>query len=242
MRSLVQGALGAMMLLVPSVSFAQEPAHDHDTVSRPIWGAAGASFSYGRPVGDFLRYVREGYGFDAFMRVKLEPSGVLSLKLDGGLVVYGNETFRVPLSETVGGRILVDVTTSNNIVWLGLGPQVTIPMGFIRPYGNASIGFSYFFTESHVEGSDDAFEFARTTNFSDAAFRYGFGWGVLFPFQAGTSEWAIDLGAIYHGNGQMRYLREGSIIDLPDGDILLRPIRSDANLLTYRIGFSVSLR
>jgi hypothetical protein len=126
---------------------------------------------------------------------------------------------------------------------MGFGPQLTLPLGPIRPYANAAIGFSYFYTESSVEGSDDAFDFANTTNFSDAAFRYGFGWGILIPFQAARgNEWGIDLGAMYHGNGQVRYLREGGIIDLPNGGIILNPIQSDANLLTYRLGFSVSFR
>jgi hypothetical protein len=40
----------------------------------------------------------------------------------------------------------------------------------------------------------------------------------------------------------VRYLREGGIEDLPDGSVVLHPINSDANLLSYRIGFSVSLR
>lgn len=242
MYALPLRALSALMLLTPTLAFAQGPERDQDSINRPIRGAAGASFSYGRPVGDFLRYVNEGYGFDAFLRFNIEPQGILSLRMDGGLLVYGNETFRVPLSGTIGGRILVDLTTSNNIVWMGLGPQVTLPLGPIRPYGNASIGFSYFFTESSVEGSESELDFASTTNYSDAAFRYGFGWGILFPFQTTSTEWAIDFGAIYHGNGQVRYLREGGIVDLPDGSIILQPIQSDANLFTYRLGFSVSFK
>jgi hypothetical protein len=142
----------------------------------------------------------------------------------------------------VGARILVDLTTSNNIAWMGFGPQLTLPIGPFRPYGSAAIGFSYFFTESSVEGSDDTFDFANTTNFEDFTFRYGFGWGVVIPFQTTGTEWGIDLGAMYHGNGQVKYLREGGITDLPGGSIILNPIQSDANLITYRLGFSVSFR
>jgi len=235
-------AIAALMVVAPSFASAQDnPVREEEENRRPI-GAVGASFSYGRPVGDFLRYVHEGFGLDAFFRWNADPQGVFSLKLDGGFLVYGSETKRVPLSTTVGGRILVDLTTDNNIAWMGFGPQLTFPTGSFRPYANASIGFSYFWTQSSVEGSDDAFDFANTTNFSDVAFRYGFGWGVLIPFQSGRTEWAIDMGAIYHGNGQVLYLREGGITDLPDGSIILHPIRSDANLLTYRLGFSVTLK
>lgn len=238
-RSLVALSL----LLIPAVASSQRPRYNSRSFDRPVRAHSGASFSYGRPVGDFLHYVDQGLGFDAFFRFNADRQGVLSFRLDGGLQIYGHETFRVPLSGTIGGRILVDLTTSNNIVWMGFGPQLTSPSGAIRPYANASAGFSYFFTESTVEGSNnDNDPFASTTNYSDATFRYGFGWGLLIPFQTRTSEWAIDLGAMYHGNGQVRYLREGGIQDMPDGSIVIYPIQSDANLLTYRLGFSVAIR
>lgn len=238
-RSLITVSL----LLLPSVASSQRPRYNPRTFDRPTRAHAGASFSYGRPVGDFLHYVDQGLGFDAFFRFNADRQGVLSFRLDGGLQIYGHETFRVPLSGTIGGRILVDLTTSNNIIWMGFGPQLTSPSGAVRPYANASAGFSYFFTESTVEGSNnDNDPFASTTNYSDATFRYGFGWGLLIPFQTRTSEWAIDLGAMYHGNGQVRYLREGGIEDRPDGSIVVYPIQSDANLLTYRLGFSVAIR
>jgi hypothetical protein len=235
--------LAFVLLAVPSLVGAQRPRYGQRSFDRSSRGAVGGSFSYGRPVGDFLNYVDQGLGFDAFFRWNADRQGVMSFKIDGGLQIYGHESFRVPLSGTIGGRILVDLETSNNILWMGFGPQLTAPSGPLRPYASASVGFSYFFTESSVEGSNSNNEpFASTTNYSDGAFRYGFGWGLLIPFQTRTSEWAIDLGAIYHGNGQVRYLREGGIEDLPDGTIVLHPIQSDANLLTYRLGFSISLR
>jgi hypothetical protein len=247
-------AAALLLLAIPTLASAQrrrdrerererERDRYEDRYDRPARGAVGAGFTYGRPIGDFLNYVDQGLGFDAFFRYGLDRQGILSFKIDGGMLIYGRETFRVPLSSTIGGRVLVDLTTSNNIIWLGVGPQLTMPVGFLRPYANASAGFSYFFTESSVEGSsNDNNPFASTTNYSDATFRYGFGWGLLIPFTTGRSEWAIDLGAMYHGNGQVRYLREGGIEDLPDGSIVLHPIQSDANLLTYRLGFSIGIR
>src|SRR5688500_4273385 len=197
-------------LALPAVASAQRPRISQRSFDRPPRAAVGASFSYGRPVGDFLSYVDQGLGFDAFFRWNAAPQGIVSFRRDGGLQIYGNETFRVPLSGTIGGRVLVDLTTSNNIVWMGFGPQLTAPSGVIRPYANASVGFSYFFTESSVEGSNnDNDPFASTTNYSDATFRYGFGGGFLIPFQTRTSEWAIDLGGTDPGNGQGRDLRRG---------------------------------
>lgn len=237
-------ALAALALLtLPALTEAQRPRYRERSLDRPERAAVGASFSYGRPVGDFLHYVDQGLGFDAFFRWNADRQGIMSFRVDGGLLIYGNETFRVPLSSTIGGRILVDLTTSNNIFWMGFGPQLTAPSGVLRPYANANVGFSYFFTQSSVEGSNNNNEpFANTTNYDDGTFRYGFGWGVLIPFETSRTSWAIDLGAVYHGNGQVRYLREGGITDMPDGSIVVHPIQSDANLLTYRLGFSIGIR
>ena len=49
----------------------------------------------------------------------------------------------------------------------------------------------------------------------------------------------LDIGAQYHHNGQVTYLREGSIVDRPDGSVAVRPITGDADFLTYHLGLSV---
>ena len=40
---------------------------------------------------------------------------------------------------------------------------------------------------------------------------------------------------------QAEYLREGDIQDNPDGSITLFPVRSDTDLLTFHVGFSVGI-
>jgi hypothetical protein len=236
-----------VLLLVPALADAQRfqrGDRDRDR-ERPIGstrGAFGIGFNYGQPVGDFHDYVEQGFGVDGFFRWNGDPRGIFSLRVEGGFLGYGRETKRVPLSSTIGGRILVDLTTSNNIVWLGLGPQLTIPMPGVRPYLNASAGFSYFFTESTVEGSNNNEDFASTTNYDDGGFAWGGGGGILIPFRTKDGEFAIDFGVRYHGNGEMSYLRENGIEDIPGGGIRLHPIRSEANLVTYRLGFAYAFR
>lgn len=243
LRFFVLGAL----CFAPALLQAQRRDRDQDRDQlRPMGPprfAIGGGLNYGRPVGDFYDYVEQGWGFDAFFRWNADPKGILSLRVEGGYLSYGRETKRVPLSSTIGGRILVDLTTSNNIVWLGLGPQLTLPVPYLRPYVNATAGFSYFFTESSVEGSNNNNEpFASTKNYDDATFAWGAGGGLLIPFNTRSGEVAIDLGARFHGNGQVRYLREGSIVDLPGGGIEINPIQSEANLVTFRLGVAFSFR
>lgn len=235
--------LTSLLLGAPLPAHAQFDRLEPQDPNRPAVGAVGLAFNYARPVDEFLRYVDNGYGLDGFIRFNADPQGILSLRLEGGFLIYGRETKRVPLSSTVGGRILVDLTTSNNIGWAGIGPQLTLPTRYLQPYVNAAAGFSYFFTQSSVEGSSNDNEpFASTKNYDDATWSWGAGGGFLIPFRTRTSEWAIDLGVRYHANGDVHYLRKGGIEDLPGGGIRLNPIQSDANLLTYRLGFTVTMR
>jgi hypothetical protein len=67
------------------------------------------------------------------------------------------------------------------------------------------------------------------------------GGGVLIPVSMRRIPVLLDLGATVHRNGQASYLRKGSIKDLPDGSIVINPIRSDANFVTYRIGVSIGI-
>jgi hypothetical protein len=213
-----------------------------DTLGLPRF-YAGAAVAVAQPLGEFDDYVNVGGGLDAFFRVRLDEAGVVSLRVHGGFLTYGNETRRVCLSETVGCRIQVDLTTSNNIVLFGLGPELGVPLGRVRLYGNGSIGFDYFSTDSSVEGTSTDEPFASTTNFSDGGFSYNAGGGVeIRVAQARTLPISIDLGVAYQGNGRREYLTRGGIIDRPDGSLDFDVKRSEANFLLWRIGATVGIR
>lgn len=202
---------------------------------------AGGGLVIAKPTGDFGEVVDLGVGLGGNFLVYITPGGALSIRADAGFLNYGNETNRVCLSTTVGCRITVDLTTSNNIVHAHIGPQLMVPRGPVRPYVNGGIGFSYFATTSSVEGSTDSEPFASTTNFDDGAFSWGAGGGLYIPIAiSATADFAIDLAARYTATSDIEYLREGDIRDLPDGSIEFTPRRSDANLITFVLGVSVA--
>ena len=107
-------------------------------------------------------------------------------------------------------------STNNYIVPLSIGPQLARPTGLIRPYVNAGIAAQIFFTESGVEGSDDNFDFANTTNQHDWTSAWVAGGGVYVPVYTKKMSVLIDAGIQYFGAGHARYLRPGSIQDLPN--------------------------
>ena len=132
----------------------------------------------------------------------------------------------------------MDVTTQNTILSLMFGPQFTVPGGPLRPYANIAIGFSYFSTTSSVKGTSDERAFASSTNFEDDTFAWAAGGGLLIRLSRKVS---IDLSGRYLGNGQVRYLREGSIIESASGSISFTPIESETDLLLLQVGVSLSI-
>lgn len=202
--------------------------------------AANLSAIIAQPIGEFDDYVNVGWGIGGNFRVNLGSSGIASLRIDGGYINYGRETQRVCLSTTVGCRIEVDLTTTNNIVFGHAGLQLGVPSGPVRPYVNGGIGYSYFFTQSSVEGtSNENDPFASTTNFDDGTFSLAGGAGLLIPISGGNTPVSIDIGARYLNNNEVDYLTKGAIVDNPDGSIDIYPTRSEAHLITWLIGVTI---
>ena len=85
-----------------------------------------------QPLGEFNDYIDWGGGLGGAFLYAFDGQGAIGLRVDMAYVIYGHETKRVPLSPTLG-RIRVDVNTSNNIFVMGVGPQVMLPTGSVRP-------------------------------------------------------------------------------------------------------------
>lgn len=226
--------------LLPALVRGQEP-HGLAPLQQPSRGTLGVTFMVSDPQGEFGTYVGAGYGIMVDAVPKLDHAGVLGLRVELGFLRYGSETKRACLSYTIGCRITVDVTTRNDILIVGFGPQIRARSGAVRPYATGTVGLAYFFTHSSVFGSSDISPFADSENFHDAVLAWTGGGGVLITVREGPRPIFIEVGVRYHHNGRASYLREGSIVDNPDGSITITPITSQTNFLAYRLGLSIGI-
>jgi len=195
---------------------------------------------YADAAGEFAQFVDDGFGISGHGVLALTPDGALGLRLDIGFLQYGSETRRISFPGT-GGLIQLDLNTSNNVFFGGIGPEIAVPIGRARLYGFGTTGLAYFQTTSKLEGADDNDEFGRTTNLSDATFAWTTGGGLRIPVSGGDTPISIDLSVVYHGNGDATYLTPEGITDIGGGDISIDPVRSETRLTTYRIGVSVPI-
>lgn len=234
-----RSALAALLIpTLASVGVAQvNPTRRADATVPRGYGDLG--FTVAQPLGAFGDFINEGYGLSGGFVWNLDRDRVFGIRIEGGFVQYDRETKDACL---VNCRFPIDINTTNNIAFGGIGPQLTVPAGPIRPYLNATAGFSYFYTESSLESTDDFDDHVYdATNHDDAVFAWTGGGGIMIPLSLRRTQVLLDLGARYHRNGEATYLRKGSIRDNPDGSITITPIQSEANFITYRIGISIGV-
>jgi hypothetical protein len=114
-----------------------------------------------------------------------------------------------------------------------------VPAGILRPWAKVGLSGLVFSTGTSVNGTDfDDEPIASTTNYSDGTAALVAGAGLLVPLGRIA---AIDIGARYHHGGTASYLKEGSIVDNPDGSITITPLRSRTPFVLYTIGVSLRI-
>ncbi len=247
----------AAVLLAGTASFAQPS-------SSRARGAAGpeqrpSRFSFGvdavamDPRGPFGRNVTgTGFGVGAHALFRVDPLGILALRVDAAGAQYGSERDQLstsPYYGGFGGRVALDVNTRNSLSWIGIGPELAVPIGPIRPYVNGSIAYARFSTVSDLEGEGyDAFgnyqsrrRLASSENQDDGTSARSAGAGVYIP--VGPPSWLANahLGVRYYDGAEADYLREGSITDNADGSVSFTPLRSRTPFVSYQVGLSVAL-
>lgn len=222
---------------------------------------AGLSAAVSQPLGDFRQGGRVGFGVEGFASISADPAGVLGLRLEGGAVNYGNTTLR-SVTPGVYSATQLRQTTSNNIFWLGVGPQLTIPLGPVRPYGFATIGTANFSTSTAVQyalygdgygtypygGGYDAYGNGYTYSHefsSDDLSRWALtraaGGGVRVRVgHAGRELAFVDAGVRWARVNEVAYLAPGAIPSAVDPSVLA--LRGRPNYATYHLGVSFTGR
>ncbi|HSG46941.1 MAG TPA: hypothetical protein VLA43_03900 [Longimicrobiales bacterium] len=229
------------LLLVVLASSAPLPLLAQDAegpFSPPRWWAE-LDLLAAAPQGAFGERVDDAWGFLLGGRFLPRREGPLALRLDVGLMRYGDESRQVCLPAPIGCRVGARIDTNNEIYLVGAGPELQGWGG--RLYAFATLGASIFSTNSSLSGLDDDEAVLSTTNQQDAVLALRGGAGVRIPLKGGPTPIRLELGAEYHRNGTAEYLVEGDLVDNPDGSITIYPNRTEANVLAFRIGVSFGI-
>jgi hypothetical protein len=225
----------ATLVLVPGLLGAQEGLREVRPEHHGVYG--GINLSVGVPTGEFDQNVNVSPGIGLNVVIPFTSTGSLGVLIQGGVLIYGSQTRRIPLAGT-SGLVSVDLTTTNYLGFLGAGLQYSPRHGGFRPYLNGTLGGSYLATESEVKGTNNVESFANTTNFDDLVFAATAGGGFYVPV---GKKIAIDLGAQFHWGGQADYLTKHGIIDNGDGTTSFNPSTSRTDLVRIQVGLEFGI-
>jgi hypothetical protein len=180
--------------------------------------------------GEFSSHVNGGFGVTGYVSQGFGSEGRFGVRLDGGFLNYGNVVTPLYL-----GRVWYDVSTTNNIFFATLGPQVEVGGSDVRLYATPFVGLSYFVTSSSIDGWEDA---PSTTNYEDLVPAYGLGGGIQIKAGKGKEPILVNLGVRYQAHPTTRYLTEGGILEGPDATYLF-PEESRTDMLLFQVGIAV---
>jgi hypothetical protein len=201
-------------------------------------GSIGVHLQVTEPKGDFAANTNNGFGLGGYILGALDDNKILNLRGDLSFVSYANNRRRIPLAGT-GGLIQLDLRTTSNIATIVAGPQLLGPTGVFTPYATALGGFSVFWTESSVEGSQNTDPFASTTNSSDAVWAYGGAVGGYFRVHNGNNPVRLDLGARFLRHDDVRYLTADRVKQAYETNTTPVPVRGRADFITYYLGVNI---
>lgn len=237
--------IGVQLIGAPLIAttFAASPLAAQSGPRTPTGILSGRiAFAVAEPKGEFGRNTGTGFGLDASGLWRLEAQGLLHLRMDAAFLSYASSTRRIPLYGT-GNLIKLDLKTSSNIFTLVGGPQLLGPKGVFTPYVSALGGFSYFYTSTNVEGSNNSNnEFASTTNSSDFSLAYGGSAGAyLRVYKSQMREVRLDLGARYLRHDNVSYLNDQRVQEAFENNRDPIPLHGRADFVTYYIGLNTIL-
>lgn len=204
----------------------------------------GLNFSLLSPQGEFKKNV-DRFGFGLAGNFKYDFTRLpFSTGVGLGFGIYGSETRDEPFSSTIPD-VMVEVQTTNNILFGHLILQFKPFKGTFQPYLEGLYGFNYLFTETNINDVDEEFdEVTSSKNLSDFTSSYGFGIGLMLRLvdniqmgeqQERTGQVFLDFKIKNLTGGKAEYLKEGSIHR--EGQSVTYDIsRSNTDLLTYQLG------
>lgn len=238
-RAIIAALVVAPLLVTPRAASAQY--RQPPVLSNRLQGAV--SLQVTSPRGSFAENTGNGFGVDFTGIARLDPNGALNLRTDLGFVIYGSTTRRIDFANT-GGLVKLDLKTTSNIFSWVVGPQLGGTVGPVSPYVAALGGFSVFWTESSVEGTNNNSSndpFASTTNSSDVVLAYGGAAGATIRVYNGARPVRFDLGARYLRHDDVRYLNEARVEDAFRNNRDPIPLRGRADFVTYYMGINAVL-
>jgi len=203
---------------------------------------AGVAGVYGQPLGQFGENVRRGFGGDAFGTLGIDSRGIFSLRGEIGYIRYNRK------SEPLAAYYVdLESETTSGVLTMGVGPQLMLPEGPIRPYIGGTVGFARFATNTSISvpsnqtGTGQKETLDEQNVSSDFILSLAAIGGIAFQLNFLGRGVLGDLGVRWHRNGDAEYVCSDCVVYDGAGSPSITVTRSQADFLVYRVGIVIPL-
>ena len=207
---------------------------------------AGVAGVYGQPLGQFGDNVRRGFGADGFGTLGIDARGIFSLRGEVGYIRY-NRRSEFFVVNTGFGLAELESETTSGVLTMGVGPQLMLPEGLIRPYIGGTVGFARFATNTSINVPSDQSSTGQKESIYDETVSSDFilslaaVGGVAFQLNFLGRGVLADLGVRWHRNGEAEYVSSEGVFYSGTGQPSITATRSEADFLVYRLGIVIPL-
>jgi hypothetical protein len=201
----------------------------------------------GQPLGQFGDNVRRGFGADGFGTLGIDPRGIFSLRGELGYIRYNRKAEEFVAYTGLGYYSELESETTSGVLTGGIGPQLMLPEGLIRPYVGGTVGFARFATNTSINipsyrsNTGQKETLYDETVSSDWILSVAAVGGIAFQLNFLGRGVLADLGVRWHRNGEADYVSSEGVFYDGTGTPSITPTRSEANFLVYRLGIVVPL-
>jgi hypothetical protein len=204
-----------------------------------VWSAGAFG---GLPLGDFAKHEDGGGGFEFMVGVQPWRRQPLVIRTQLATLIYGNiqATGYQDVCDIFGcTRETVQYTArTHTMTSFHIGPEFFAIDGSVRPFAYAMPGVTWFHSSANRPPTSPGGSSPGSSSlFTSRNFSTAYGGGVRFVGTKFGREFGLELGSRVTRNTKANYLTDGGVLFKPDGTVVVIPIQTAANVLSFGVGF-----
>jgi hypothetical protein len=164
----------------------------------------GGYIVFGFPTGDWADVAGFSMGLDGTNITRPDPDKPFAVRSSMGWAFNFSNTSDVPQANLASGTSL-DLQTSNNSLWFGVGPEFGKPAGATRPFVFATAGFNIYWTNSKLEGMVGTQPYSANVGSTSTVFAWSAGAGLRKDMKKAPGG-KVELSAEYHSGIGHKYV------------------------------------
>ncbi len=186
------------------------------------------------PTGDWAKVASAGLGLDGTTIGRLDANSIFAVRSEFGWAYNFSRTVDVPSSQLAPGDQLA-IQTSSNLLYLGVGPELSRPKGDLRGFVFGTVGFNTNWTNGGLDGTVNGGRYSSNVGATSTAFAWSVG-GGLRKMMKGVPGGKIEVSVEYRAADGHNYLLPADVHSSAGGNVDWQRKSNQQQQLLLRIG------